>query len=157
MITLKVNGVVHQLAVDPETPLLWVLREQLALLGTKYSCGIGECGACNVLVGGSVVKSCTASAAEVSGEEIITIEGLKGPVANAWIRIHPDSSITVMINHSEMGQGITTALSMIVAEELAADWSKIKTEIAPAVTNAIYAASGKRVRSLPVEPGQLSG
>jgi isoquinoline 1-oxidoreductase subunit beta len=53
-------------------------------------------------------------------------------VPNAWIRIHPDSMVTVIVNHSEMGQGITTALSMIVAEELAADWSKVKAEIAPA-------------------------
>lgn len=51
---------------------------------------------------------------------------------NAWIRIHPDSSVSVMVNHSEMGQGITTALSMIVADELGADWSKVKAEIAPA-------------------------
>lgn len=88
MITLNVNGSVHQLSVDPDTPLLWVLREQLGLLGTKYSCGIGECGACNVLVDGSVVKSCTLSLEEAAGSRVITIEGLQGPIAealfNAW-------------------------------------------------------------------------
>ena len=89
MILLKVNGKSHRLSVDPETPLLWILREQLGLPGTKYSCGIGECGACNVLLDGSVVKSCTISAEEAAGSHITTIEGLQGPVAralfNAWV------------------------------------------------------------------------
>ncbi len=93
MITFKVNGEVHQLSVDPETPLLWVLREQLGLLGTKYSCGIGECGACNVFVNGAVVKSCTVSAAEVSGGEMVTIEGLKGPVANALFQAWEEDDV----------------------------------------------------------------
>lgn len=88
MITLKVNGEVYQVSVDQNTPLLWVLREQLSLPGTKYSCGIGECGACNVLVDGSVVKSCSLSVEEASAGRITTIEGLQGPVAealfNAW-------------------------------------------------------------------------
>ena len=89
MIFLNVNGKSHHLSVDPETPLLWVLREQLGLPGTKYSCGIGECGACNVLLNGSVVKSCTIIVEEVAGSQITTIEGLQGPVAralfNAWV------------------------------------------------------------------------
>ena len=88
MIMLSINGKIHQLTVDPETPLLWVLREQLGLPGTKFSCGIGECGACNVLLDGSVVKSCTISVEEAAGGQVTTIEGLKGPVAealfNAW-------------------------------------------------------------------------
>jgi isoquinoline 1-oxidoreductase alpha subunit len=83
MILLTVNGNPHRLSVDPETPLLWLLREQLGLTGTKYSCGIGECGACNVLLDGAVVKSCTVSTAEAAGSRITTIEGLKGPVAKA--------------------------------------------------------------------------
>jgi isoquinoline 1-oxidoreductase alpha subunit len=86
MITLNVDGTVHRVAVDPETPLLWVLREQLGLIGTKYSCGIGECGACNVLIDGSVVKSCTIGADEVRSEPIITIEGLQGAVAEALFK-----------------------------------------------------------------------
>jgi len=83
MIELTVNGKTHRLSVDPETPLLWVLREQLGLPGTKYSCGIGECGACNVLLDGSVVKSCTVGAGEAAGSRVTTIEGLRGPVAKA--------------------------------------------------------------------------
>ena len=89
MVLLNVNGKSHRLSVDPETPLLWVLREQLGLPGTKFSCGIGECGACNVLLDGSVVKSCTISVEEAAGSRITTIEGLRGPVAralfNAWV------------------------------------------------------------------------
>lgn len=83
MVTLRVNGKIHQLEVDPETPLLWVLNEQLGLTGTKYSCGIGECGACTVHVNGENTLSCVTPVGEVVGQEITTIEGLKGPVAEA--------------------------------------------------------------------------
>jgi isoquinoline 1-oxidoreductase subunit alpha len=83
MIRLNVNGTVHEVSADPDTPLLWVLREQLGLMGTKYSCGIGECGACNVLVDGYVVKSCTISLEEAGSGRVTTIEGLRGPIAEA--------------------------------------------------------------------------
>ncbi|MCK5055417.1 MAG: (2Fe-2S)-binding protein [Candidatus Aminicenantes bacterium] len=89
MLTLRVNGKVHHVDVDPDTPLLWVLNEQLGLMGTKYSCGIGECGACTVYVDGENTLSCITPAGDVEGMEITTIEGLKGPVADAirqaWI------------------------------------------------------------------------
>ncbi|NVM26071.1 MAG: (2Fe-2S)-binding protein [Desulfobacterales bacterium] len=83
MLTIRVNGAIHRLDVDPDTPLLWVLREQLELTGVKYSCGIEECGACTVHVDGKATLSCNLSASEVVGKEITTIEGLKGPVADA--------------------------------------------------------------------------
>ena len=89
MISLKVNGSAYKLDIDPETPLLWVLREHLGLIGTKYSCGIAECGACSVHVDGEVVLSCTIPVGEVEDNEITTIEAFKGKVANAlrqaWI------------------------------------------------------------------------
>ena len=89
MISLKVNGSAYKLDIDPETPLLWVLREQLGLIGTKYSCGIAECGACAVHVDGEVVLACTIPVGEVEDGEITTIEAFKGKVANAlrqaWI------------------------------------------------------------------------
>jgi len=89
MLTLHVNGNVHHVDVDPETPLLWVLNEQLGLMGTKYSCGIGECGACTVYVDGETTLSCVTAVGDVVGMEITTIEGLKGPAADAirqaWI------------------------------------------------------------------------
>lgn len=83
MLTIRVNGAIHRLDVDPDTPLLWVLREQLELTGVKYSCGIEECGACTVHVDGEATLSCNLSVSEVVGKEITTIEGLKGPVADA--------------------------------------------------------------------------
>ena len=83
MLTLRVNGAIHRVDVDPDTPLLWVLREQLELTGTKYSCGIEECGACTVHVDGEATLSCNLPVSEVVGKEITTIEGLKGPVADA--------------------------------------------------------------------------
>ena len=89
MLTLRVNGTIHQLEVDPGTPLLWVLREQLGLPGSKFSCGIGECGACTVHVDGKPTLSCVTPVGDVSGKDVTTIEGLKGPLADAlrhaWI------------------------------------------------------------------------
>ena len=89
MLSLKVNGFAYKLNIDSETPLLWVLREHLGLIGTKYSCGIAECGACSVHVDGEVVLSCTIPVGEVEDNEITTIEAFKGKVAyalrQAWI------------------------------------------------------------------------
>ena len=89
MISVHVNGKIHRLDVESDTPLLWVLREQLNLNGAKYSCGIEECGACTVHVDGKAVLSCNLPVSEVDGKEIITIEGLKGRIADclreAWI------------------------------------------------------------------------
>ena len=86
MLTLRVNGTIHKLAVDPDTPLLWVLREQLGLTGTKYSCGIAECGACTVHVDGEPTLSCVTPVGEVAGTDIVTIEGFHGQVAEALRR-----------------------------------------------------------------------
>ena len=77
MAKLKVNGEVLEVEVDGSTPLLWVLREQLGLTGTKYACGIGTCGACTVLVDGKAVRACVVSVSELDTvDEITTIEGL---------------------------------------------------------------------------------
>ncbi len=76
MITLNVNGKFYQVEVSPEVPLLWVLRDHLNLTGTKYSCGIGECGACTVLLDGMPVNSCLILAPKIEGRSIETVEGL---------------------------------------------------------------------------------
>ena len=88
MISLKVNGKVHKLDLPGDTPLLWALRDTLDLKGTKYGCGIGECGTCTVHVDGKAVSSCTVSVEEVKGKKITTIEGLpqNHPVKQAWIK-----------------------------------------------------------------------
>ena len=89
MISLNVNGVAVQVDVDAGTPLLWVLRDTLGLTGTKYGCGIEECGACTVLVDGEAERSCDMDVGEAAGRTIVTIEGLSPdrshPVQKAWL------------------------------------------------------------------------
>ncbi len=91
MTTLTVNGKQHTLNLDLETPLLWVLRDHLKLHGTKYGCGIEQCGACTVHVNGRAVRSCGITVGEVAGKEITTIEGLSTgsihPVQQAWTEV----------------------------------------------------------------------
>jgi aerobic-type carbon monoxide dehydrogenase small subunit (CoxS/CutS family) len=88
-ITLNVNGQEHSLEVDETTPLLWVLRDNLGLTGTKYSCGIGLCGTCTVHINGEPHRACTTPVSQVAGKEIITIEGLSQngdhPLQEAWL------------------------------------------------------------------------
>jgi isoquinoline 1-oxidoreductase alpha subunit len=90
-INLKVNGKSHSLDVEEDTPLLWVLRDHLGLVGTKYSCGIAQCGACTVHINGEAIFSCITPASSLQGDEIITIEGLSEdgdhPVQKAWNEI----------------------------------------------------------------------
>ena len=83
MIRLTVNGNKVALPLDPETPLLWALRDHLGLTGTKYSCGIGECGACSVLLNWEAAASCTITLREAADKSVTTIEGLDSPVAAA--------------------------------------------------------------------------
>jgi isoquinoline 1-oxidoreductase alpha subunit len=89
MIKLNVNGRIRTVDVEPEMPLLWVLRDELGLLGTKYGCGMALCGACTVHVDGEAVRSCALPASAAAGKKIVTIEGLAGKelhrVQKAWI------------------------------------------------------------------------
>ncbi|AUN28869.1 (2Fe-2S)-binding protein [Niveispirillum cyanobacteriorum] len=88
-LTLKINGQNHPLDIDPDTPLLWALRDNLGLTGTKYGCGIGQCGACTVHVDGQPVRSCALPVESCAGQAVITIEGLSPDrshaVQRAWI------------------------------------------------------------------------
>jgi aerobic-type carbon monoxide dehydrogenase small subunit (CoxS/CutS family) len=88
-ISLSVNGTQHQLDLDPEMPLLWVLRDVMGLTGTKYGCGIGACGACTVHVDGAAVRACSTPVASVTGKAVVTIEGLSPDashvVQRAWL------------------------------------------------------------------------
>jgi isoquinoline 1-oxidoreductase alpha subunit len=88
MILLKVNGKRYEVEVSADTPLLWVIRENLGLTGTKFGCGMSLCGACTVHVNGQAVRSCVTPVSSVVGKEIITIEGLPEdhPVKRAWIQ-----------------------------------------------------------------------
>ena len=87
MFSLKINGNLHQVDVEDEMPLLWVLRDELGMTGTKYGCGIGQCGACTVHVNGEAVRSCSLPVIALKDKEITTIEGLgeNHPVQKAWI------------------------------------------------------------------------
>lgn len=89
VLDLTINGKTQQVDVDPSTPLLWVLRDHLNLVGTKYGCGIAQCGACTVHVNGSAMRSCSLPVSAVTDKEVTTIEGLSEegdhPVQQAWI------------------------------------------------------------------------
>ena len=92
MIRLTINGTARDVDVDPDTPLLWVLREQLGLTGTKYGCGIAQCGACTVHVDGAAVRSCAVPVSAVQPDQkVVTIEGLSPdgshPVQKAWLAL----------------------------------------------------------------------
>jgi isoquinoline 1-oxidoreductase subunit alpha len=89
--TLKVNGQTHQIDVDPNTPLLWAIRDGVGLTGTKYGCGVAQCGACTVYVDGQPVRSCSLPVAAVGSSAITTIEGLSSKegaaVQKAWVAL----------------------------------------------------------------------
>ena len=86
---LNVNGKEHQVDVDADTPLLWVLRDHVQLTGTKYGCGVGQCGACTVHVGGYAMRSCSMPISQLGEQAVVTIEGLAGngdhPLQEAWL------------------------------------------------------------------------
>jgi len=89
MVTMKVNGETRELDIETDTPLLWALRDHLGLLGTKYGCGIAQCGNCTVHVDGRPTRSCVTPVSQVQGKDVTTIEGLSEnrnhPVQQAWI------------------------------------------------------------------------
>jgi isoquinoline 1-oxidoreductase alpha subunit len=92
MARLTINGKAHDLEVDPTTPLLWVLREWIGMTGTKYGCGIAQCGACTVHIDGVATRSCSFPVSAAAGKQITTIEGLAQnnnlhPVQKAWLEL----------------------------------------------------------------------
>ena len=92
MVRLSINGTVREIDVEPDTPLLWVIREQLGLTGTKYGCGVAQCGACTVHLDGAATRSCAVPVSSVTEQQkIVTIEGLSQgpthPVQKAWLEL----------------------------------------------------------------------
>jgi len=89
VITIQVNGAPRQINIEPDTPLLWVLRDVIGLTGTKFGCGIAQCGACTVHIDGTAMRSCSVPIGALNGAKVITIEGLSPnnshPVQRAWI------------------------------------------------------------------------
>ena len=105
---LQINGRTYQADVEPDTPLLWVLRDNFGLVGTKYGCGIGACGACTVHVNGQAIRSCTLPVAAVGTQKVVTIEGLSKngdhPVQQAW-----DEVDVAQCGYCQAGQIMTAA------------------------------------------------
>jgi isoquinoline 1-oxidoreductase alpha subunit len=128
--SISVNGAVHMVEAEPDMPLLWVLRDLLNLTGTKYSCGIGACGACTVLIDGSAVRSCLTPVSGTAGKQITTIEGLSPdgshPLQRAWI----DQQVA-QCGYCQPGQ-IMTAAGL-----LAANPDPSEEEIRAAMTNTL--------------------
>ena len=128
-IELTINGKSHHLDIDPETPLLWVLRDNLNLTGTKYSCGISECGACTILVDDQAYRSCMTAVSEVTGRKITTIEGLGltdlKPLQDAWI-----AEEVSQCGYCQPGQLMTAAALLLknpdpTDEEIVAEMSDV--------------------------------
>ena len=111
MYSFKVNGSLKQVETDADTPLLWVLRDELNLVGTKYGCGIGECGACSVHINGQVSRSCSIKISDVENKDIVTIEGISEdgthPVQEAWKKVD-----VPQCGYCQSGQ-IMTAISFL--------------------------------------------
>lgn len=91
MIQLNINKKSYELDIDPDTPLLWVLRDVVGLVGTKYGCGVAQCGACVVHLNGEAVRSCVTKASRAVGQKVVTIEGLSEnadhPLQKAWLEL----------------------------------------------------------------------
>ena len=87
--TIQVNGITHKVKASDDTPLLWVLRDELNLTGTKYGCGIAQCGCCTVHIDGNPERSCQLQVGDIDGAKVTTIEGLGGdhPIQAAWVKI----------------------------------------------------------------------
>jgi aerobic-type carbon monoxide dehydrogenase small subunit (CoxS/CutS family) len=136
---LTVNGASHSVDVDPQTPLLWVIRDQIGLTGTKFSCGIGQCGACTVHVDGQPIRSCTFAAAAAVGKSITTIEG-----------VSPDGSHPIQVAWKEMDAPqcgyCQSGMIMSTLALLNKNPNPSDADIEAAVTNACRCSSYHRVR-----------
>jgi isoquinoline 1-oxidoreductase subunit alpha len=149
-IDVDVNGKPFSIEADPNTPLLWVIREELGLTGTKFGCGIGACGACSVHVDGEVTRSCRVPVASVAGKTITTIEGIATqngalhPVQQAWI----DAQVP-QCGYCQSGQ-IMAAVALIrkTGQPTPADIDQAMTNLCrcgtyPRIRRAILAATGQ--------------
>jgi len=102
-VSINVNGQTREVDVDPETPLLWVIREDLGLTGTKYGCGVAQCGACTVHVDGETMRSCAAPVGAMAGRKVTTIEGISSRAAKAVQKAWVDLDV-VQCGYCQSGQ-----------------------------------------------------
>ena len=103
VVSLNVNGHAHRVDADPQTPLLWVLRDDLGLTGTKFGCGVAQCGACTVHVDGQTMRSCVAPVSAIAGRKVTTIEGLQSRAAKAVQKAWVDLDV-VQCGYCQSGQ-----------------------------------------------------
>ena len=140
MIAVTINGQRHELDIEPETPLLWVLRDELGLTGTKYGCGIAECGACTVHLNGEAVRSCQVQISDADGATVTTIEGLSTdgshPVQRAWIE-----QDVPQCGYCQSGQ-IMAAVALLKAKPDPTD-----ADIDETVTNICRCGTYQRIRA----------
>ena len=147
MATFKLNGEERTVDVEPDMPLLWVLRDELGMTGTKFGCGIASCGACTVHVNGSAVRSCVLPVSSVEGQEITTIEGLAESAVSSF---DPGDLSTVQqawIDHQVPQCGYCqSGMIMAVSSLLASNPNPSDAEIDASVTNVCRCGSYPRVR-----------
>ena len=141
MLTLDINGQKHAIDADPETPLLWVIREWAGMTGTKYGCGIAQCGACSVHVDGQVMRSCSVQAGSVTDAKIVTIEGLSPdglshPVQKAWLALE-----VPQCGYCQSGQ-IMAAAALLAANPKPSD-----SDIDDAMSNICRCGTYNRIRA----------
>ena len=139
-IQLNVNGADHDLDIEPDAPLLWVIRDELGLTGTKFGCGIAQCGACTVHVDGQAQRSCVTPVASVVGTKITTIEGLSAngltPIQQAWI----DHQVP-QCGYCQSG------MIMAVSALLASNPHPTDSDLSNAVTNICRCGTYPRIRN----------
>ena len=111
MVALKINGVDHQLDVDPDMPLLWAIRDHVGLTGTKFGCGLAQCGACTVHLDGYPVRSCQTFVSDAEGAEITTIEGISDKVATTVQQVWADLDVP-QCGYCQSGQ-IMSAVALL--------------------------------------------
>ncbi len=140
MITLKVNGETHSVDVDPQTPLLWVLRDTIGLTGTKYGCGIAACGACTVHLDGQATRSCSVAVGDVGNSAITTIEAIQGKAAQA-VQTAWQNLDVVQCGYCQSGQ-VMAATALLTENARPTD-----ADIDAAMTNICRCATYQRIRA----------
>ena len=145
MVTLRVNGKTYQVDAEPGTPLLWVLRDSLGLTGTKYGCGIAQCGACTVHVDGRATRSCVLPVSAVLTSEITTIEGLSPDVEDPYMQ-HPVQRAWIEYDVPQCGY-CQSGQIMAAAALLASNPKPTDADIDAAMTNICRCGTYQRIRA----------
>jgi isoquinoline 1-oxidoreductase alpha subunit len=143
MTRIIVNGKEHQISSEPDTPLLWVLRDEIGLTGTKYGCGMAQCGACRVHIDGEVTPSCITLVGDVDGKSVTTIEGVSGKVADAVFAAWEKNQV-IQCGYCQPGQ-IMAAVGLLTANPKPTD-ADINDENAMA-RNVCRCATYHRIRA----------